>query len=335
MTILVTGAAGFIGFHTARALLARGETVVGVDNLNEYYDVTLKQARLSLLEQTPGFTFAKIDLADEAAAADLFRAHRFKRIIHLAAQAGVRYAAKDPKAYIRSNITGFQNLIDEARAQEVLHFVYASTSSVYGANTRMPFSVQESVNHPLSLYAATKKSNELVAHSYAHLFGLPCTGLRFFTVYGPWGRPDMALFGFTKKILRGEPIEVFNEGRHQRDFTFVDDIVSGVVAAADQPATPNTDWNSDTPDPATSMAPWRIYNLGNSKPVALMDFIAAIEDALGRKAELIMKPMQAGDVVATYADIDQTRDAFDYNPKTDYREGIARFIDWYRDFYNA
>jgi UDP-glucuronate 4-epimerase len=335
MTTLVTGAAGFIGFHTARALLARGETVVGLDNLNEYYDVTLKQARLGLLEQTPGFTFAKIDLADEAAVADLFKAHRFTRIIHLAAQAGVRYAAKDPKAYIRSNITGFQNLIDEARAQEVLHFVYASTSSVYGANTRMPFSVQEAVNHPLSLYAATKKSNELVAHSYAHLFGLACTGLRFFTVYGPWGRPDMALFGFTKKILQGEPIEVFNEGRHQRDFTFVDDIVSGVIAAADQPATPNTDWNSDTPDPATSMAPWRIYNLGNSKPVALMDFIAAIEDALGRKAELIMKPMQPGDVVATYADIDQTRNAFNYNPKTDYREGISRFIDWYRNFYNA
>lgn len=335
MTFLVTGAAGFIGFHTARALLARGEEVVGVDNLNPYYDVSLKQARLKLLEETSGFTFVKADLANESAVADIFSTHRFDRIIHLAAQAGVRYAAKDPKAYIQSNIVGFQNLIDEARSQDVPHLIYASTSSVYGANTKMPFSVHDAVNHPLSLYAATKKSNELIAHSYAHLFGLPCTGLRFFTVYGPWGRPDMALFSFTKKILAGEPIEVFNEGRHQRDFTFIDDIVAGVLSAADTPATASPDWNSEAPDPATSTAPWRVYNLGNSQPVALMDFISAIETALGRKADLIMKPMQPGDVVATYANIDSTKTTFGYEPTTDYQEGIAKFVSWYREFYEV
>lgn len=334
MSILVTGAAGFIGFHTANALLARGESVVGLDSLNEYYDVSLKQARLKLLEGHKEFTFVKADLADESAMARLFAGHQFSRIIHLAAQAGVRYAAENPKAYIQSNIIGFQNLIDEARDQNVEHLVYASTSSVYGANTKMPFSVRDSVNHPLSLYAATKKSNELMAHSYAHLFGLPCTGLRFFTVYGPWGRPDMALFGFTNKIVRGEPIEVFNGGRHQRDFTYIDDIVAGVLAAIDRPAGANQSWDSTAPDPATSADPWRIYNIGNSKPVALMDFIAAIEDALGRKAEILMKPMQPGDVVATFADIDETRAAFEYEPKTDYHDGIKRFVEWYRDYYS-
>jgi UDP-glucuronate 4-epimerase len=335
MAWLVTGAAGFIGFHTARELLRRGEAVVGVDNLNDYYDPTLKQARLATLQSEANFEFIKLDLADEAAVADLFRTHDFEVVINLAAQAGVRYALENPKAYIASNIIGFQNLIDQARARPPRHFVFASTSSVYGANTNMPFSVAHNVDHPVSLYAATKKSNELVAHSYAHLFRLPCTGLRFFTVYGPWGRPDMALFKFTRNILAGEPIEVFNEGRHKRDFTYIDDIVDGVLRVANQPAEPDPTWTGDAPDPSTSNAPWRVYNIGNNEPVALMDFIAAIEDALGKKANMLMRPLQPGDVPETYADIDAISRATGFKPHTSMREGVGRFVEWYKDFYQV
>ena len=335
MTWLVTGAAGFIGFHTTRALLERGIEVVGLDSLNEYYDPTLKRARLARLEEHAGFTFAHLDIADAPALTALFSKHRFDRIVHLAAQAGVRYAMEDPHAYIRSNIVGFQNLLEELRRHGTEHLVYASTSSVYGGNTKMPFSASEGVDHPLSLYAATKKSNELVAHSYAHLFGIPSTGLRFFTVYGPWGRPDMALFTFVRKILAGEPIEVFNNGQHKRDFTYIDDIVDGILRVADRPAAPDPDFDSDQPDPATSNAPWRIYNIGNNKPVALMDFIAAIEDALGRKAEMRMLPMQPGDVPATFADIDPLRTQFGFEPRTSMREGVARFVDWYRAYHGG
>jgi len=335
MAWLVTGAAGFIGFHTSRELLRRGETVVGIDNLNDYYDPTLKQARLDTLSAEANFEFVKLDLADEAALADLFKAHEFEVVINLAAQAGVRYALKNPRAYINSNIIGFQNLIDQVRAHPPRHFVFASTSSVYGANTNMPFSVAHNVDHPVSLYAATKKSNELVAHSYAHLFRIPCTGLRFFTVYGPWGRPDMALFKFTRNILAGDPIEVFNEGRHKRDFTYIDDIVDGVLRVAEQPAEPDPSWTGDAPDPSTSNAPWRVFNIGNNEPVALMDFIAAIETALGKKASMVMRPLQPGDVPETYADIDALSRATGFKPRTSITEGVNRFVEWYKDFYQV
>jgi UDP-glucuronate 4-epimerase len=332
MHILVTGAAGFIGFHTSNKLLSRGDTVVGLDNLNDYYDVNLKKARLALLEPQPGFTFAGIDLVDRPALEALFTEHRFDAVINLAAQAGVRYSLENPHAYIDSNIVGFTNLLESCRHNEVGHLVYASTSSVYGMNTSMPFSVHDNVDHPISLYAASKKANELMAHTYSHLYGLPTTGLRFFTVYGPWGRPDMALFLFTKAILAGEPIKVFNKGQMQRDFTYIDDIVEGVVRVTDRTATPNPDWDSADPDPGTSSAPYRLYNIGNNSPVMLLDYIAAIEKALGKKADMELLPMQPGDVAATCADIDALEAAVGYRPATPIEEGVNNFISWYLDY---
>ncbi|WP_128291139.1 NAD-dependent epimerase [Afifella aestuarii] len=333
MKVLVTGAAGFIGFHTAQRLLARGDTVIGVDNLNDYYDVTLKEARLARLQSVPGFHFHRLDLADREGSAALFAEERPDRVIHLAAQAGVRYGITNPHAYADANLVGFLNVLEGCRHNGVVHLAFASSSSVYGANTAMPFSVAQNVDHPLSLYAATKKANELMAHSYAHLYRLPVTGLRFFTVYGPWGRPDMSLFLFTRKILAGEPIEVFNNGRHSRDFTYIDDIVEGVVRVLDHAAEPDGQWDGAAPNPASSSAPYRLYNIGNNQPVELMDFIAAIEEALGREAEKIFLPMQPGDVPTTYADIEALADDLGYRPKTPIKEGIARFIAWYRDFY--
>lgn len=333
MKFLVTGAAGFIGFHTAMRLLDRGDEVVGIDNLNSYYDPGLKKARLAVIGGRPGFSFLNLDIAERAAMAELFRVQRFDKVIHLAAQAGVRYAMQNPHAYIDSNIVGTQNVLEGCRHNGVKHLVMASSSSVYGANTKMPFSEHDNVDHPVSLYAATKKSNEMQAHSYAHLYGLPITALRFFTVYGPFGRPDMAYFSFTKKILAGEPIEVFNNGQHARDFTYIDDIVEGVLRTADRIAAPNPDWNSERPDPATSSAPYRVYNIGNNNPVALMDFIAAIETATGRTAEKTYLPLQPGDVAKTYADIDDLERDVGFKPSTPIGEGIGRFVAWYRSYY--
>lgn len=335
MKILVTGAAGFIGFNTARALLDRGDQVVGLDNLNDYYDVTLKQARLAQLEGRNGFSFTKIDLADQKAMADLFAAEKFDRVINLAAQAGVRYSIENPQAYVDSNLIGFVNILEGCRHNDVEHLVYASSSSVYGANTAKPFSIHQNVDHPLSLYAATKKSNELMAHTYAHLYELPVTGLRFFTVYGPWGRPDMALFLFTKKILAGEPIDVFNNGKHSRDFTYIDDIVEGVLRSLDRVAATNEEWDGANPDPGTSAAPYRLYNIGNNNPVQLMDYIACIEKALGKEAIKNFLPLQPGDVPETYADIDDLTRDIGYQPATKIEDGIAKFIEWYRDYYQA
>jgi len=333
MKFLVTGAAGFIGFHTAVRLLDRGETVVGVDNLNGYYDPSLKEARLAILQGRKGFSFFRQDIADRGAMAKLFNSERPDKVIHLAAQAGVRPGSADANAYIDSNIVGTQNVLEGCRHTNVQHLVLASSSSVYGANTAMPFSVHDNVDHPLSLYGATKKSNELAAHAYAHLYGLPVTGLRFFTVYGPWGRPDMALFRFTQKILAGEPIEVFNHGHHARDFTYIDDIVDGVLRTADKIAEPNQNWNGDAPDPATSSAPYRLYNIGNNNPVELMDFIAAIETALGREAKKVFLPMQPGDVPKTFANIDDLVHNVGFRPSTPLTEGIERFVAWYRSYY--
>ena len=332
MHILVTGAAGFIGFHTSNKLLARGDTVVGLDNLNDYYDVNLKKARLALLEAQPGFSFAKVDLQDREAVTAVFAQHPFDAVINLAAQAGVRYSLENPHAYIDSNIVGFTNILECCRHHNTGHLVYASSSSVYGINSSMPFSVHDNVDHPISLYAASKKANELMAHTYSHLFGVPTTGLRFFTVYGPWGRPDMALFLFTKAILAGEPIQVFNHGQMQRDFTYVDDIVEGVVRVMDQPAAANPEWDSADPDPGTSSAPYRLYNIGNNSPVMLLDYIAAVEKALGKKAEMEMLPMQPGDVAATCADIDALEQAVGYRPNTPIEEGVNNFISWYLDY---
>ena len=333
MKVLVTGAAGFIGSTTARRLLARGDEVVGLDNLNDYYDVNLKKARLAILQKEPNFRFEFLDLADREGMAKLFASSRFERVVHLAAQAGVRYSIQNPHAYVDSNVVGTLNVLEGCRHNAVQHLVYASTSSVYGANTNMPFSVHQNVDHPLSLYAATKKANELMAHTYASLYGLPVTGLRFFTVYGPWGRPDMALFLFTKAILEGKPIDVFNYGKHRRDFTYVDDIVGGVVAALDHIATPNTDWNSDAPDPATSPAPYRLYNIGNAQPVDLMHYIAVLEERLGRKAEMNMLPLQPGDVPDTWADVEDLVRDVGYRPATPVEVGVARFVDWYLDYH--
>lgn len=333
MKILVTGAAGFIGFHTAQALLARGEEVVGVDDLNAYYDVKLKEGRLQRLLPMQGFHFVRADISDATAMQDLFAAHRFDRIVHLAAQAGVRYSLENPRAYTDANIQGFLNILEGARANETAHTVFASSSSVYGANTKMPFGVHQNVDHPLSLYAATKKANELMAHTYAHLYKLPLTGLRFFTVYGPWGRPDMSMFLFTSKILRGEPIDVFNNGHHARDFTYIDDIVGGVVRTMDHIAQPNPNWSGDAPDPATSAAPYRLYNIGNSNPVELMTFISLIEKACGREAVKRYLPMQPGDVPSTYADVEALAQAVGFRPNTSIETGIARFVAWYRDYY--
>jgi UDP-glucuronate 4-epimerase len=333
MKILVTGAAGFIGFHVSKLLLARGDEVVGLDNLNDFYDVNLKLARLAILEKTPGFQFTKTDLADREAMENVFSRTKFDRVVHLAAQAGVRYSLENPHTYVDSNVVGTLNVLEGCRKQELEHLVYASTSSVYGANTNMPFSVHHNVDHPLSLYAATKKSTELMAHTYASLFALPTTGLRFFTVYGPYGRPDMALFLFTRAILAGEPIDVFNYGNHRRDFTYVDDISEGVIRSLDKIATANTEWDSDNPDPATSKAPYRLYNIGNNQPVELMRYIEVLENCLGRKAEKNMLPLQLGDVPDTYADVQSLVDAVDYRPATTVEEGVARFVDWYLEYY--
>ena len=335
MKLLLTGAAGFIGFHTAQILLARGDEVVGLDNLNDYYDVTLKQARLAILQKFSNFRFVKLDVADRPGMAELFAREKFQRVIHLAAQAGVRYSIQNPLAYIDSNVVGFANILEGCRHNSVEHLVYASTSSVYGANTKMPFSVHQNVDHPLSFYAATKKANELMAHTYAHLYQLPVTGLRFFTVYGPWGRPDMALFLFTKNILAGKPIDVFNYGNHRRDFTFVDDIAQGVVRAMDRPAQPNPAWNGDAPDPGTSQAPYRLYNIGNNQPVELMRYIECIEQNLGRKAEKNLLPLQAGDVPDTFADVQDLVQDVGYKPATPVEEGVRRFIEWYVGYYGG
>jgi UDP-glucuronate 4-epimerase len=331
MQILVTGAAGFIGFHVSRKLLARGDTVVGLDNLNDYYDVRLKDARLNILQADSNFSFVKAGLEERATLETLFQDNAFDAVINLAAQAGVRYSLENPQAYIDSNIVGFTNILECCRHHNIGHLVYASSSSVYGMNSAMPFSIHDNVDHPISLYAASKKSNELMAHTYSHLFGVPTTGLRFFTVYGPWGRPDMALFLFTKAILAGEPIKVFNNGQMQRDFTYIDDIVEGVVRVMDKPATPNPAWNGADPDPGTSSAPYRLYNIGNNNPVMLLDFIGAIEKALGMTAEKELLPMQPGDVAATYANIEDLIDAVDYHPQTPVQEGIDNFIAWYME----
>lgn len=333
MKILVTGAAGFIGFHTAQRLLAQGHEVVGLDNLNEYYDVTLKKARLALLERHPTFRFVKLDLADQAPIAELFEREKFPRVIHLAAQAGVRYSLQEPHAYIRSNVTGTLNVLEGCRQTGVGHLVYASTSSVYGANTDMPFSVHRIADHPLSLYAATKRANELMAHNYSSLFQLPTTGLRFFTVYGPWGRPDMALFQFTRNILEGRPIDVFNEGRHQRDFTFIDDIVEGILRICDHIPVPDPSWDSRHPDPSSSRAPFRIYNIGNSQSVPLLRYIEVIEDCLGRTAQKNFLPLQPGDVPATCADIEDLARDVGYRPSTPIETGVRRFVDWFQEYY--
>lgn len=333
MKILVTGAAGFIGFHTSQILLERGDEVVGLDNLNDYYDVSLKQARLAILQQSPGFRFVKLDLADREGMRALFAREKFQRVVNLAAQAGVRYSIQNPLAYIDSNVLGFGNILEGCRHNAVEHLVYASTSSVYGANTKMPFSVHQNVDHPLSFYAATKKANELMAHTYAHLYALPVTGLRFFTVYGPFGRPDMALFLFTKNILAGKPIDVFNYGNHRRDFTYVDDIAQGVVRAMDRVATLNPDWNSDDPDPGTSKAPYRLYNIGNNQPVELMRYIECIEQSLGKKAQKNLLPLQQGDVPDTYADIEDLVRDVGYRPATPVEVGVERFVRWYVEYY--
>lgn len=335
MKVLVTGAAGFIGFHLAQRLIERGDEVVGLDNLNDYYDVNLKKARLKILRELKGFSFHELDLANRAGIEELFRAEKFDRVAHLAAQAGVRYSIQNPHVYIDSNLTGFLHILEGCRHHKIQHLVYASTSSVYGANTVMPFSVHQVVDHPLSLYAATKRANELMAHTYAHLYRLPVTGLRFFTVYGPWGRPDMALFLFTKAILQGKPIDIFNNGKMKRDFTFVDDIVEGVMRTLDRTATVDPSWDSADPDSASSSAPYRLYNIGNSQPVELLDFVAAIEEALGMQAIKNLMPMQAGDVPATYADVADLERDVGFKPATGIKEGVKKFVDWYRIYYGA
>ena len=335
MKILVTGAAGFIGMTTSLRLLARGDDVTGLDNLNDYYDVSLKQSRLDRLLPNANFRFAKLDVADRGGITELFEREKFDRVIHLAAQAGVRYSLQNPHAYIDSNVVGFTNILEACRHNTVQHLVYASSSSVYGGNTRMPFSEHDSVDHPVSLYAATKKANELMAHTYSHLFDLPTTGLRFFTVYGPWGRPDMALFLFTKAILQGRPIDVFNHGNMQRDFTYVDDIVEGVIRVLDRTAVANPAYDAIKADPATSSAPYRVFNIGNNNPVPLLDFIACIEDALGKKAEKRLLPLQDGDVPATYANTDALQEWVGFVPGTSIKDGIGCFVAWYRDYYKV
>ena len=335
MKVLVTGTAGFIGHSLALRLLERGDHVVGIDNHNDYYDPAIKEARLALFASHPNYVHLRIDLADRKAVEEAFLQHRPQRVVNLAAQAGVRYSIENPMAYIDSNIVGFAHILECCRHNEVEHLVYASSSSVYGANTALPFSVQHSVDHPLSLYAASKKSNELMAHAYSNLYNLSTTGLRFFTVYGPWGRPDMALFKFTKSILAGEKIFVFNHGKHLRDFTYIDDIVKGIILVLDQPALSNLEWNGARPDPGSSTAPWRVYNIGNNNPVQLMDYISALEDALGTKAEVEMLPLQLGDVPDTYADVTDLVRQFHFKPSTPVEKGIANFVSWYRDFFRT
>jgi len=335
MKVLVTGSAGFIGSTLSLRLLERGDEVIGLDNLNDYYDVNLKKARLARIESHSNFTDIRLDLEDRKGIAELFKKHKPDRVVNLAAQAGVRYSLENPLAYIDSNVLGFANILEGCRHNDVEHLVYASSSSVYGANTNMPFSVHHNVDHPLSFYAASKKANELMAHTYSHLYDIPTTGLRFFTVYGPWGRPDMALFMFTKSILEGKPINVFNYGNHRRDFTYVDDIVEGVIRVLDQPASPNPEWNGGTPDPATSLAPYRIYNIGNNSPVELMRYIEVLEDCLGKKADKNLLPLQPGDVPDTYADVAALIDDTGYKPNTSVEDGVARFVEWYRDYYKT
>ena len=335
MKVLVTGSAGFIGSALALRLLERGDNVVGLDNLNDYYDVNLKKARLERLRPHRGFTDIRASLEDTSALTETFVKHRPERVVNLAAQAGVRYSIQNPRAYIDSNLVGFINILEACRHYGVEHLVYASSSSVYGANTKMPFSVHDNVDHPVSLYAATKKANELMAHTYSHLYGLPTTGLRFFTVYGPWGRPDMALFLFTRNILAGEPIDVFNYGHHRRDFTYIDDIVEGILRVLDHVAEPNPDWSSDTPDSATSRAPYRLYNIGSHRPIELMRYIDVLEQCLGRKAIKNLLPMQPGDVPDTYADVDALIRDVGYRPDTPIEEGVARFVAWSRDHYRV
>lgn len=335
MKVLVTGTAGFIGSHLALRLLERGDEVVGIDNLNDYYDVNIKKARLARLLPYKGFTDVRMNLEDKAGIDSVFREHKPDRVVNLAAQAGVRYSLINPQAYIDANITGFLNILEACRHFGTEHLVYASSSSVYGANTAMPFSVHNNVDHPVSLYATSKKTNELMAHTYSHLFGIPTTGLRFFTVYGPWGRPDMALFIFTKKILAGEPIDVFNYGKHRRDFTYIDDIVEGVIRTLDHVAPANPDWSGDAPDPATSKGPYRIYNIGSNNPVELMRYIEVLENCLGKKAEKNLLPLQPGDVPATYADVDALIEDVNYKPSTPVEVGIENFVKWYRDYYKV
>lgn len=333
MKILVTGTAGFIGNHVALKLLERGDEVIGIDNINDYYDVNLKLARLERVKAHPSFTELRVNIEDRENIPAIFAEHKPQRVIHLAAQAGVRYSLENPLAYIDANLVGFTNILEGCRHNNVEHLTYASSSSVYGANTSMPFSVHDNIDHPLSLYAATKKSNELMAHTYSHLYKLPTTGLRFFTVYGPWGRPDMALFMFTRSILAGEPINVFNQGKHLRDFTYIDDIVEGVVRTMDHVAEPNPQWNSDKPDPGTSLAPYRIYNIGNNQPVELMRFIEILEENLGKKADKNFLPLQAGDVPATYANVEDLVNDVNYKPEMPIETGISNFVKWYRDYY--
>jgi len=335
MAVLVTGAAGFIGSHVAHRLLDRGEEVVGLDNLNDYYDPTLKDARLARLTPRPGFRFERLDVADRSGMERFFATRRPDRVVHLAAQAGVRYSLTNPYAYLESNIVGFQNVLEGCRHHGCTHLVYASSSSVYGGNAKLPFSIHDNVDHPLSLYAASKKANELFAHTYSHLFGLPTTGLRFFTVYGPWGRPDMALFLFTRNILAGKPIDVFNHGRHTRDFTFIDDIVEGILRTLDRTATPDPAFDPTRPDPGTSGAPWRVHNIGNGRPVQLLDYIRTLERELGRKAELNLLPLQPGDVPDTMCDTETLERDTGYRPSTTVEEGIAQFVRWYREYYGT
>ncbi|MDP8964425.1 MAG: NAD-dependent epimerase [Cyanobacteriota bacterium] len=334
-TILVTGAAGFIGFHLCQRLLQRGDKVIGLDNLNDYYDVFLKQDRLAHLQHLPGFSFHKLDLANQEDISQLFTEQRFDGVVNLAAQVGVRYSVKNPQAYINSNLVGFVNVLEGCRHSGVQHLVFASSSSVYGANTKLPFSVGDNVDHPLSIYGASKKANELMAHTYSHLYGLPTTGLRFFTVYGSWGRPDMAPFLFTKAILEGQPINVFNYGKMQRDFTYIDDIVEGVVRVLDKIPEPNPTWSGASPDPSSSKAPYKLYNIGNNQPIELMHFIEVLEDCLGRKAQKNMLPLQPGDVLGTYADVDNLVKDVGFKPNTSIEKGMEYFVAWYRDYYKV
>jgi UDP-glucuronate 4-epimerase len=331
--ILVTGAAGFIGFHVARRLLEDGRNVVGLDNLNAYYDPKLKEARLTELTKSGGFRFAKVDLADRAAMAALFAKHRFPFVVHLAAQAGVRHSLTEPHAYVNANLVGFTNILEGCRHNGCRHLLFASSSSVYGSNTRMPFSIHDNVDHPLSLYGASKKANELMAHSYAHLFSLPATGLRFFTVYGPWGRPDMAMWLFASAIIEGRPIKLFNHGNMRRDFTYIDDVVETVVRLVERAPSPDPNWSGDAPDPGSSAAPWRVYNIGNNNPVELLEMVRLLEEAIGKKAKRELLPMQPGDVPATYADIDDLMREVGFRPSTPIAEGIGRFIEWYRSYH--